>query len=461
MATAEENYKRLSNELDKRLKADKRLAAIADKISKGKADFTDTEKYSHIVSQYMGEVISEYIGEITMPLGKEYVCKALLREHYDRINDVLGEVQASVDDKLGIHLNPIKAPFPTERVDKAAHSLEDPTVPKETIERRAKSVTENCAESMHDDYIKENAGWRSQAGLDCYLVRDADGGCCKWCQALDGKYPYATAPDDIFRRHDNCKCNVTYICGKKRQDVWSKKTWEEPEDKLAARKELEEQSRARVNSRGQAIELEKKELESSKFKAKYPETVVVRQDVYSPDYRRHFNEFGENSNITSVMCEQSQSMLTHRTGTKYEDMAFIDSRNGRCKVQKGYNVENEVKPTKAMKEMVNESPPYTIIAIHNHPGSTVPSIQDLNSCYDKKYKYGVIACHNGNAYRYTVVSELDKSNENLLYIDMLLDNTNKIIYNKDELGDKFASELSSALKQLEQKNIKLEVFLWK
>lgn len=263
MSNVEENYKRLSNELDKRLKADKRLEAIADKISKGKADFTDTEKYSHIVSQYMGEVISEYIGEITMPLGKEYVCKELLREHYDRINDVLGEVQASVDDKLGIHLNPIKAPFPTERVDKAAHSLEDPTVPKETIERRAKSATENIAESMHDDYIKENAGWRSQAGLDCYLVRDADGGCCKWCQALDGKYPYATAPDDIFRRHDNCKCNVTYICGKKRQDVWSKKTWEEPEDKLAARKELEEQSRATVNSKEQAIELEKKMLDKS------------------------------------------------------------------------------------------------------------------------------------------------------------------------------------------------------
>lgn len=262
MATAEENYKRLSNELDKRLKADKRLAAIADKISKGKADFTDTEKYSHIVSQYMGEVISEYIGEITMPLGKEYVCKALLREHYDRINDVLGEVQASVDDKLGIHLNPIKAPFPTERVDKAAHSLEDPTVPKETIERRAKSVTENCAESMHDDYIKENAGWRSQAGLDCYLVRDADGGCCKWCQALDGKYPYATAPDDIFRRHDNCKCNVTYICGKKRQQVWSKQDWSNNKEreylkrldaeKAAKRKALSDNSKPKVNSKEQA-----------------------------------------------------------------------------------------------------------------------------------------------------------------------------------------------------------------
>lgn len=261
---AEENYKALRAELDKRLKADKRLEAIASKIAKGKADFNDTSRYSHIVSQYMGEVISEYIGEMTMPLGKEYVCKALLREHYDRINDVLGEVQASVDDKLGIHLKPVTAPFPTERVDAAAHSLEDPTVPEETIKRRARSATENIANSMHDDYIKENAKTRTQAGLKCYLVRDAGGGCCKWCQALAGRYDYATAPDDIFRRHDNCTCTVTYECGRQRQDVWSKKTWEASEDELKARKEAEAASKPVVNSKEQAKELEARVLDKSK-----------------------------------------------------------------------------------------------------------------------------------------------------------------------------------------------------
>ena len=111
--------------------------------------------------------------------------------------------------------------YATDCAGKGAHSLEDPTVPDETIKRRARSVTENIANSMHDDYIKENAGTRTQAGLKCYLVRDAGGGCCKWCQALAGRYDYATAPDDIFRRHDNCTCTVTYECGRQRQDVCS------------------------------------------------------------------------------------------------------------------------------------------------------------------------------------------------------------------------------------------------
>lgn len=42
-------------------------------------------------------------------------------------------------------------------------------------------------------------------------------------------YVYGTEPDDIFRRHDNCGCTVTYENGKQRQDVWSKRSWAAPE----------------------------------------------------------------------------------------------------------------------------------------------------------------------------------------------------------------------------------------
>ena len=44
-----------------------------------------------------------------------------------------------------------------------------------------------------------------------------------------GRYAYGEEPDDIYRRHDNCDCTVTFENGRKRQDVWSKREWEAPE----------------------------------------------------------------------------------------------------------------------------------------------------------------------------------------------------------------------------------------
>lgn len=262
MSTVDENYKRMRAELDEALSKDKRLAAIVDKIARGKADFNDTALYTQIVSKHMSDVIKRNIGSIKVPMGKEMVCKELLRDHYELINGVFGEVQVSVDEKLGIHLNPIKPAYPEERVNSWAHSLEDPTVEQNVTERRAASGSENIGNSMHDACIKENAKVREQAGLDCYLVRDAGGGCCPWCQALEGRYSYADAPDDIFRRHDNCTCTVTYVCGRKRQQVWSKQDWSNNKEreylkrldaeKAAKRKALSDNSKPKVNSKEQA-----------------------------------------------------------------------------------------------------------------------------------------------------------------------------------------------------------------
>ena len=219
-------YKDMRKQLDDALKNDSRLAKIAEKIRAGSADFRDTAEYSEIVAGHLSHVLQENVGEIRSPLGKQYACEALLKDHYAAINDVLGEVQASVDEKNGIHIAPQKAAFPAERVQKVAHALEDPTVPPETIVRRAGAPVENVAKSMHDDYMEENAKFRSDAGLKCWIVRTTDGKCCSWCTSIAGRYEYGKEPQSVYRRHDNCGCTVTYENGRQRQDVWSKRTWE-------------------------------------------------------------------------------------------------------------------------------------------------------------------------------------------------------------------------------------------
>lgn len=229
-AASAENYRRMRAELDRRLSLDPELRKLSKKIRNGKANFNDTFRYSEIVSKYLGEIMQENIGTITNPLGKEYVCKELLRDHYEAINDVLGEVQVALDEELGIHLNPVKAPRNDERIAQVAHALEDPTVKPETIRRRAKAPVVNTAMSMHDDYIRVNAKLRNDLGLKPILQRFGTG-CCAWCAAVAGKWRFGEQPDDVFRRHDNCDCVIIYdtqvLRGVKTQDGGRSKTWTE------------------------------------------------------------------------------------------------------------------------------------------------------------------------------------------------------------------------------------------
>ena len=210
--------------LDRAAATDPQLRSLTKKIRAGKATFIDTAAYSQRLSALLGQVFSAEV-EAMSPEEREAICRALLRGHYEEINRILEGVQETLDEAQGLSLTPQRAPYPSERVGQLAHSLQDATVPVETIRRRADTGAANVAHAMHDDYIDVNAKLRNDLGLKCYLTRVVGSTSCTWCANLAGRFVYGQHPDDIFRRHDNCTCTVTYACGRERQDVWSKRTW--------------------------------------------------------------------------------------------------------------------------------------------------------------------------------------------------------------------------------------------
>lgn len=211
--------------------ADKQLAAIRKKIESGTAAFSDTALYSERVSELIGGTLSALIPEL--PAGeRERLCTALLRGQYEDTNRLLASVQRAQDEALGLHLAPQKTAFPAERVQQLAQSLEDMTVPLETLQRRAKAPVANVSKSFHDGFMQENAKFRHKAGLKCFITRTSSSGCCPWCAEVSGKFEFGDAPDDIFRRHDNCDCTVIYdnqvLRGKYTDDGEHRsKTWEQ------------------------------------------------------------------------------------------------------------------------------------------------------------------------------------------------------------------------------------------
>ena len=116
--------------------------------------------------------------------------------------------------------------------------------------RRAGS-TATVSMSFHEDFVREQASFRSRAGLKCWITRVTDGKCCPWCSDIAGRYEYGEEPEKIYQRHDNCGCSVTFENGRQRQDVWSKRTWEVPGKDAGA-------AEPTVLSAAQAAEIEAK-----------------------------------------------------------------------------------------------------------------------------------------------------------------------------------------------------------
>lgn len=181
---------------------------IRSRMRYGTATFADTAEYNDRASSILGSVLSGRMP--STPNGERAkLCEYLLRHLYTDTNEMCAAVQLTLDKALGIQLAPQKAPFPASRVQAISGSLEDQTVPMETIQRRAGSAA-TVGRSFHDAYIKTNAEFRDRAGLSSSAIREGGAKCCEWCASVSGKYPASDTPQGFWGRHDNCKCSILY-----------------------------------------------------------------------------------------------------------------------------------------------------------------------------------------------------------------------------------------------------------
>ena len=187
----------------------------------------------------------------------------------------------------------------------------------------------------------------------------------------------------------------------------------------------EERERIYIDGRGRvapANEKWRREQENSKKKYQYSSTIIHTDKINSSDYRRRIDKIPESTEVKRSVWKNAKDMLYHRSGTKYEDIAFIDSKTGRSIINKNFDKESTASPNKRMKAMLKELEPYTIIAVHNHPGSSPPSLSDILACKERKYKYGLVACHDGMIYKYSVDDRKFNKPMAISAVDLLLKN---------------------------------------
>ena len=189
------------------------------------------------------------------------------------------------------------------------------------------------------------------------------------------------------------------------------------------------------------------EAESSKPKFDYKQSVIDRKQIASADYQNKFNNLGEKKKVTRSIRAKTKEMLRHRSGTNYEDLAYINTKTGKSVINKSYNRTASAKPSKAMTKLLKDADEYTVVGVHNHPNSTTPSINDIRAAEARKYKYGLVAGHNGTICKYTINGPV-----NYINADIYLEKANALLYNGD------IDSLKATLEELSKNGVDLEVF---
>lgn len=226
-----ELLEKIKSDFGKSLGADKKIEKYLKKIRDGTATLEETSLFARRLGEHLSKILQINIIQGDLPDGRMYyniaerIIRPMLEMNYKLTNEAGAAVQKAMDEMEGIHLRALKGEFPEERVESLIWSISEEGIEWEEVQKRMGEPVCNISQSFMDGFVKANADFRHKAGMRTEIVRKLQGGACKWCKNLAGSYDYSDAPKDVYRRHDNCRCTVTFKWGRMRINVWSKEEW--------------------------------------------------------------------------------------------------------------------------------------------------------------------------------------------------------------------------------------------
>lgn len=205
---------------------DSKVQTFMKRIADGRATQDDCSLYARRIGELLSDSFLKFITADALPDGKMYyniadrIVTPMLNNNYRLVNTAAAQVQTAMDKKAGIQIKPQTGKRPDERIHAIVDSLTDPTADIDAIRDRLGEPVRNTSQSYFDDYVQTNMEFRTKSGLTQTLTRTAETKCCQWCADLAGSWVYGRddIPEDVYRRHDNCRCTVTYRT-EKRLDV--------------------------------------------------------------------------------------------------------------------------------------------------------------------------------------------------------------------------------------------------
>lgn len=235
----------IQNEFDKRTYDSKKLKKAFLLLQNKKATYLDANDFAIEIGEILSDVLRTKITAEILPDGKMYfniadrILNPTMKKNYDLISNFSVDVQTELNRSANLRLKGQAPEFNQDRIDGVINRISS----EENFEKvnwLLDDVIVNFSQSVVDDAIKANAEFHAKSGLQPKITRRVSGHACDWCKNLAGMYDYVNAPDDIYRRHQRCRCIVDYNPGDgRKQDIWSK-AWTDPkkQEKISVRKTL-------------------------------------------------------------------------------------------------------------------------------------------------------------------------------------------------------------------------------
>lgn len=247
MASYDEILAQVRESFSDAIALDKRLQAIYKRLDAGTATMQDALRFADAAGGHMGRILGRDVlslrdsGGLTLDLLRAILPRAMW-SNYDVVQDVAVRTQTAINEAAGMTMTAVKPEYNRNR----AYGIADELINREVQEKTFIEQIRQASMAVVDDTVSSNADFQHEAGLEPEIHRSADSGACEWCRARTGVYKYGDIKGkhmDIFQRHTDCHCLITFVTNKGSQNVHTKRWYQDDNAAaIAARKERANQS---------------------------------------------------------------------------------------------------------------------------------------------------------------------------------------------------------------------------
>ena len=171
------------------------------------------------------------------------------------------------------------------------------------------------------------------------------------------------------------------------------------EQKNALKYVANSEKRGIIKARSGSVALENQRYGRNKV------TLVNKTYIESGEYKRKYDNISENKAVNKTLYDCAKAALKHRSGTKFEDMYWIDGNTGEIRAS-ALNEKETSGVAKSKRRNKILARYGNVYAIHSHPASMPPSATDFNCFFEQGYSKAFVACHDGTLYSYTSEQEV-------------------------------------------------------